>query len=136
MLILITCLEVFVVSGCEGIHLWQYPARDPQVQWVSENPNMYFAWDEENGGQRGKLIVGENIWLVEVGFRPNCISVLCLSSDNENLIGKVLFDGDCKYGESEITVSVTNDDANIFEGDLPTIVFEKKEKNEGETSVK
>ena len=39
---------------------------------------------------------------------------------------KQLFVGKCKFEKNQITVSVTNDNANIFEGDFPTIVFEKE----------
>ena len=122
---LISILIVALSSGCD-LYLWQHPDTDSGILWVSDDPGMSFAWDEESGGHRGKLVIAGNTFLIGVGFRSNKMGVICEDAEDSDLIGKQLFVGKCKFEKNQITVSVTNDNANIFEGDLPTIVFEKE----------
>ncbi len=122
---LISILIVALSSGCD-LYLWQHPDTDSGILWVSDDPGMSFAWDEESGGHRGQLVIGGNTFLVGVGFRSRTMGVICEDAEDSDLIGKQLFVGKCKFEKNQITVSVTNDNANIFEGDLPTIVFEKE----------
>lgn len=129
LLVLIAALIIVPTSGCD-LYSWQHPDTDSGVLWVSENPSMSFAWDEESRGHHGKLIIDGNIFLVGVGFRSNTMGVICEDSEDNDLIRKQLFVGKCKFEKNKITVSVTNDSADIFGGDLPTIVFEKQDRDE------
>lgn len=131
--LLLVVLLVCLVSGCDP-DLWKYPDDDPQVQWVSEDPNMSFAWDEEEGGLQGKLVAEDSTWQIGVGFRASRMSVICLDSEKEDLFRRELFGGKCKFEEEQITLSVAYDDIDIFGGDLPTIVFEKRVQGEDEGS--
>lgn len=130
LMIVIVCFEAVAVSGCD-FYSRQHPDTDPQVQWVSEVPNMSFAWDEENGGHRGELVIEGNTSLIGVGFRSEHMDVRC---EDPESYGSTLFGGKCKFGKNQITLSVMHDNADIFGGDLPTIVFKKKNKDEGEES--
>ena len=125
LIVLITISILVLTSGCD-FHSWQHPDTDSSVLWVSDDPSMSFAWDEGNMGHRGKLVIAGNTFLIGVGFRSNKMGVICEDAEDSDLIGKQLFVGKCKFEKNQITVSVTNDNANIFEGDLPTIVFEKE----------
>ncbi len=64
---------------------------------------------------------------IEVGFRSRIMDVI---SDDGALTETVLFLGRCDFGENEISVTVTQDNAGLFGETLPTITFERKEQED------
>lgn len=127
LLILIVTSVAFAVSGCDP-YSWRHPDDDPNVIWVSKDPSMSFAWDDETGGHHGQLMMDGNTFLIGIGFRSDTMGVICEGPEDSNLIGKELFDSNCDFGTSKITVVITRDNTGIFGGDLPTIVFEKQDR--------
>ncbi len=119
-----------LLCGC-GVDLYAYqrPNADENEKWISEEPRMYFTWTKDVGGYWGEIETNGVTTKVRVFFDYGCGVFIdkyteSLSSENR------LFNGQCKFGKDELVVTVTEDYADLFHGDLPTFVFKREEKGE------
>ncbi len=108
---------------------------DPNVLWVSKDPEMWFSWDEEDPGFQGELVIGQDTLSIGVGFRGGVADVLCFESSDEALTGRTLFGGGFKLEEERFTIEVDRDNVGLFDEDLPTITFQKQERQGSNSSV-
>lgn len=107
------------------IFTWQLycPDDDPNILWVSEDPQMYFAWTGK--GHTGELTVDGRTISVNVGYRFRVMSVFIFDEDNCN---HTLFGGGMSCRRDRVMLTVSHDNENVFGGKLPTIIFSRVEK--------
>lgn len=119
------------LCGCVDFYAGQRPMDNTNERWVSEDPEMYFQW-VENIGHRGEITIDGNITKVDVLFDyGNGVHVDC---SNDSLApNDRLFRGECKFGKEKLIITVISDDANLFNGDFPTITFIRQELQEDGT---
>lgn len=116
------------LSGCGvDFNAGRRPAADPNERWISDDPDMYFTWDEDRGGHCGELTVDGCTIEVLVCFTHGAgLNIFPYDPGSEYLYGPDrLFRCDCKFGRSTLKATVTSDDQNVFGGECPTITFER-----------
>ncbi len=132
----LTCLCLGLCTGC-GVDLYagRRPKANANERWVAEDPEMYFAWNEGNG-HLGEITVHETTTAVIVAFDYGTgMDVFPYDPTAETLDGGTrLFRCDCEFGEDTLVATVTHDDKNVFDGELPTFTFEREEI-EGDTGT-
>ncbi len=122
-------MMLVLLCGC-GVDLYagQRPKANPDEQWVSEDPQMYFTWDDAEG-HWGEITVDGVTTKVRVLFDYGCGVAIdeytgSLSSENR------LFNGQCKFGKNKLVITVTKDWTNFFAGELPTITLVRQVRQE------
>ena len=129
----LACLCLGLCGGCPALsnYFWS-PEADPNERWVSEDPEMYFTWSEEAGGHWGEITIHETTTDVLVLFDYGTGMVVAEYDPAAEIIGDeaTLFRCDCKFGEDTLVATVTRDDKNVFDGELPTFTFEREEIQE------
>lgn len=117
------------LSGCGvDFNAGRRPAADPNERWISEDPDMYFTWDEDRGGHCGELTIDGRTIEVLVPFDyGNGMHVYPYDPASEYLLygPDRLFLCSCTFGKDTMVATVTSDDQNVFGGECPTITFER-----------
>lgn len=114
-----------LLCGCD-VYAGKRPEANPNERWVCEDPQMYFTWTDDVGCHWGEITIDGITTKVEVLFDYGSGVIIIqfgatiISSDTK------LFQGDCKFGKDELVVTVEEDYANLFNGDLPSFVFKRQ----------
>ncbi len=126
----LACLCLGLCGGCPALsnYFWS-PEADPNERWVSEDPEMYFTWNEEAGGHWGEITIHETTTAVIVAFDYGTgMDVYPYDPTAEGIDAWTrLFRCDCEFGEDTLVATVIRDDKNVFDGELPTFTFEREE---------
>lgn len=63
MCIVLLCAVMTWTFGCS--YTYYGPTDDPNEVWVADDSSMFFCWDADNGGNIGKLCVGNDYFDIE-----------------------------------------------------------------------
>lgn len=123
------CLALLCGCGVD-FYAGRRPAARSDEQWVSEDPPMYFTWNEEAGGHWGEITTDGVTRKVLVLFDYGTGMIVAEDGESRFLEECELFRGNCKFGKDRVTVKVKRDQAGLFGEDLPTITFERQVKED------
>ena len=102
-----------------------WPSLNPSDLWVSDEPNIWFEFDEEEG-LRGKMVSDGEVINIEILLGPGPrfdISRYPDESPDDKLVR-----GECNFSQNEGTVYVREDMGNVL-GGAKTITFVRQERD-------
>lgn len=120
--IIIMIIALFVPESILGPHV---PPADPDDLWISEDPNIWFGFDEEKG-YRGQIVSDGEVIEVTIGIGPGPkfnIHRYPNEKPEDHLVR-----GECNFSQNEGTVYVREDMGNVL-GGAKTITFVRQERD-------
>lgn len=132
--ILIVVLGLLLLPGCVDLYANSRPGLNEDERWISEEPEMNFAWVEDVGFC-GELTIDGQALPLEVCFDYGTgMDVYPFDPQKETVsLDNLLFRGQCSFRRNKVTMEVVLDQASIFEDELPTITFVRQEKQKDGT---
>lgn len=119
-------LGLLLLCGCVDFYYNRRPQMNENERWVAEEIEMYFKWDEEENFV-GELTVDGKAQKILVAFDYGTgIEVYPFVGSKANLRNR-LFYSNCDFGKDKIVTTMQMDDADLFDGELPTITFVRQE---------
>lgn len=120
--IIIMIIVLFVPESILGPHV---PPADPDDLWISEDPNIWFGFDEERG-HMGQIVSDGEVIEVTIGIGPGP-QFKIYRYPNEKPEDH-LVRGECNFSQNEGTVYVREDMGNVL-GGAKTITFVRQERD-------
>ena len=115
-----------LLCGCD-VYAGKRPEANPNERWVCEDPQMYFTWTDDVGCHWGEITIDGITNKVNVLFDYGTGADIVRFGETYISDDTMLFRGQCKFGKDKLVIKVTNDYANLFNGDLPSLVFTRQE---------
>lgn len=127
--VILIAICLFSLSACGvDFNAGRRPDANSNERWISEDPEMYFTWDDDRGGHYGELTVDGRTIEVLVPFDyGNGMHVYPYDPEAEHLLNGSdrLFKCSCTFSKNTVVATVTRDNQNVFGGELPTFVFRR-----------
>lgn len=127
--IIIMIIALFVPESILGPHV---PPANPDDLWISEDPNIWFGFDEERG-HMGQIVSDGEVIEVTIGIGPGP-QFKIYRYPNEKPEDHLVW-GDCYFSGDKGTVTVTKDIGNVL-GGAKTISFVRRERDTMENAKK
>lgn len=129
LLVSVGIVTLILLGPMGGVTRARFAARDQNVRWVSEDPEMWFAFT--GNGDSGELTVDGETMQIAVGFTYGPKSNVWPAGESP-ADNNTLFYGDYSFGWNKLYIQVTSDKANIFGGELPKIAFTYQRRTPGD----
>jgi len=127
---------IFTFPACTvDFYVGQRPVSDPNIKWVSKNPDIYFVITNDLGAV-GELEINSQVIPVRINMDHGTGIIIFDRSTEKNteegfVYGKAMLSGNCKFYKNKIVVSVENvTELVLFDADIKEITFIRQNINE------